>query len=100
VVSGALLFVILGIFNAGRRKTVQVLRAVLLGAVSVYLLYAHAGDAFRVVKKIGGGIESVQQQSEEKGKRAARAVKTWNAVMEQAGPSSPEHAGPETERNE
>jgi hypothetical protein len=100
VVGSAFLFVIPGIFVAGHRKIVQVLRAVLLGAVSVYLLYAHAGDAFRVVKKIGGGIESVQKQSEEKGKRAGWAVKTWNAVMEQAGPSSSEHAGPETERNE
>ena len=100
VVSSAFLFVILGIFDAGHRQKVQVLRAILLAAVSAYLLYAHAGDAVHVVKKIGGGIESVRQQSEEKGKSAARAVKAWSELTGPAGQPPVEGAGPETEHKE
>jgi predicted membrane metal-binding protein len=100
IVGSAVLFTILGIFKARHGKLIQVLRAVLLGAVSVYFLYAHAGDAVRAVKKIGGGIESAQQQSEEKGKKAAKAVKAWNELMGPAEQPPVEGAGPETEHKE
>ena len=56
------------------------MRLIILWGVSVYLLVAHAGDVVHVVNKIGGGIESVQQQSEKKGKKAAEAVKAWTRV--------------------
>jgi hypothetical protein len=100
VVSSAFLFVILGKFDAEHKKAVTVMRLVILWVVSVYFLYAHAGDVIHVVKKLDGGIEAVQKQSEEKGKRATQAVKAWNELMGTAGQSSTEGAGPETEHKE
>jgi hypothetical protein len=97
-VSSVFLFVILGKFEAEHKKAVKVMRLVVLWGVSVYILYAHAGDAVHVVKKLGGGIESVQQQSEEKGKKAAEAVKAWSSLAEQAGQAPAEPA--EAEKKE
>jgi hypothetical protein len=91
-VSSMFLFVILGIFDADHKKAVKVARLAILWGLSVYLLYAHAGDAVRLVRGIGGGIDSARQQSEEKGKKAAQAVKTLNAITEQASQASTEPA--------
>lgn len=100
VVSVVFAFVILGIIDTDQKKAVKVARLVLLWGLSLYLLAAHAGDVINVVARIGGGIESVQKQSEEKGNKAAKAMKSLNALVEQAGQSSPEQAAPEAEKKE
>jgi hypothetical protein len=82
VVSAVFAFIILGILETDHKKAVAIVRIVLLWAVVLYLLIAHAGDAMRMVQTVGGTIEDAKHQSEEKGKKAATAVKSWGASME------------------
>ena len=100
VVSGAFLVGLLGTFDADYKKAVKVGRLIILWGVSVYLLVAHSGDVVRVVKKISGGIESAKQGSEEKGKKAAQAVKDWSRLPGPAEHPPTEGAAPETEHKE
>jgi hypothetical protein len=84
VVSALFAFAILGIIDADHKKAVKIVRMVILWGVSVYLLYNHAGDTVHVFSSIGHRIENVRHQSEEKGKKAAKAIKDMNAIMEQS----------------
>lgn len=88
VVSGGFLLALLGTFDADHKKAVKAVRLTVLWGVTVYLLVAHAGDAVRFVKKISGGIDASRQESEEKGKKAARAVKAWSELT---GPAEQPH---------
>jgi len=88
VVSAAFAFVILGILDSNHKKNVEIARVVILWSVTVYLLYAHAGDAVRMVRSISGAVGTIAHQSAEKGKSAAKAVKTLNALTEQADQAS------------
>jgi len=85
VVSVAFAFLMLGNFQAEHLKAVRAARIIILWAASVYLIYAHAGDLMRVIGSMGDKVDVVQQQSAEKGKKAAKAAKAWNELMEGAG---------------
>lgn len=97
VVSAVFAFIVLGILETDHKKTVAVIRIALVWAVAIYLLIAHAGDAVRMVRTVGGTIEVTKHQSEEKGKKAAKAVKAWGELMEQAA-QTPLADPPETDR--
>jgi hypothetical protein len=83
IVSAVFAFVILGILETDHKKAVAIVRIILLWAVVLYLLIVHAGDAIRMVQSVSGTIEDAKHQSEEKGKKAAAAVKSWGKLMEQ-----------------
>jgi hypothetical protein len=83
IVSAVFAFIILGILETDHKKAVAIVRIILLWALALYLLIAHAGDAIRMVQTAGGTIEDAKHQSEKKGKKAAEAVKSWGALMEQ-----------------
>ncbi len=95
VVSAVFAFIILGILDTDHKKAVTVVRVVLLWGMTVYLLYAHAGDVVHIFSRMDSEIESIQQQSDEKGKKAARAMKSLNTMVEEAGQATadPEGAG-------
>jgi hypothetical protein len=99
VVSAVFTFVILRILDSDHTKAAKIARVVILWGVSVYLLYAHAGDVVHMFRSIGGHVESVQQQSEEKGKKAAAVFKALDKLTEQAG-QSPAPAEPEQEKKD
>jgi hypothetical protein len=82
-VSAVFVFIILGILDTDHKKAVTVIRVTVLWGVALYLIYAHAGDIGRIFSATGDKIESVQNESEEKGKKAARTVKSLNALGEQ-----------------
>ncbi len=100
VVSAVFAFIILGILDTDYRKVVSIVRIVLLWGMTIYLIYAHAGDVFHLFGSMGNQIESVQKQSEEKGKKAAKAVKALNALIEQAEQAAPNSADQETDKKE
>jgi hypothetical protein len=83
VVAGALIAVgVLGLFARDRKKTVAIVRVAVLSGMTVYLLYAHAGYVLNVFTRIGSGVESVKKRSEERGKKAARAIKALKALAD------------------
>jgi hypothetical protein len=96
LVSAVFAFVVLGIIDADHKKIIQIARVVIIWAVSVFLLYSHAGDVIHLFQSIGSNVEDARQTSEEKGKKAAAAMKALNAVLDQAEQSSSEApaAGP------
>ena len=49
------------------------------------LVTVHTGDVVRLFKKTGDKISDAHVQSAEKGKKAAKAVKQMNELIEQAG---------------
>jgi hypothetical protein len=101
VVSAMFTFVILGILDIDHKKAVKIVRVIVLWGVSVYLLFAHAGDVVHVFSSMGNHVESVQRESEEKGKKAAKALKALDTLTEQAGKSSlPDRGGTEPEKKE
>jgi hypothetical protein len=97
IVSAVFVFIILGILETDHKKAVAIVRIILLWAVVLYLLIAHAGDAIRMVQTVGGTIEDAKHHSEEKGKKAATAVKSWGTLMEQ-GSQKPLVEPSETDR--
>jgi hypothetical protein len=98
VVSAVFAFIILGILDTDHKKAVTVVRVTVLWGVALYLIYAHAGDVGRIFIAMGDKIESVQHESEEKGKKAAKALKSLNALVEQA--TSTENGGAGVEKKE
>jgi hypothetical protein len=98
LVSGVFAFIILGILETDHKKAIAVVRVTVLWGVALYLIYAHAGDVSRVFSTMSGHIDSVQQQSEEKGKKAVKAAKSLNAIVEQV--TSTEHEGVAAEKKE
>jgi hypothetical protein len=92
VVSALFAFVILRILDADHKKSIAIIRVAIVWGVFVFLLYAHTGDVITAFNSIGGTIDITRQQAEEKGKKAAKAVKTLDKLIERvenAPPSDP-----------
>jgi len=100
LVSAVFAFIILGILDTDHKKALSVVRVTILWGVSIYLLYAHAGDVTQLFMATGSKIEEAQKNAEEKGKKAAKAVKALNTLVEQAGQSSANPEGADTEKKE
>ncbi len=100
IVSTVFAFIILGILDIDNKKIVTVVRVVLLWGMTVYLIYVHAGDVVGLVGTMGDTMQSVQKRSDDRGKKAARALTNLNALMDKAEQSSPDPADPETEKKE
>lgn len=81
IVSAVFAFMVLGILDTEHKKTVAIARIVIIWCVTVYLLYAHAGDAVRMVRSANGSIENVQNGSAEKGRKTAEVMKKFNEEM-------------------
>jgi hypothetical protein len=79
VVSALFAFVILGILDADHKKAIRIVRVVILWGMSVYLILAHVGDVVSMFRTVKGEVDTVQHDSEEKGKKAAKALKEINA---------------------
>ncbi len=84
VASVAFAFIILGILDIENRKIVTIVRLVLLWGVTVFLIIFHGGDVVSLFSSAGDKIESARQRSEEKGRKAARAAKTLDALLDKA----------------
>jgi hypothetical protein len=78
-VSALFAFVILGILDADHKKAIRIVRVVILWGMSVYLILAHVGDVVNMFRTVKGEVDTVQHDSEEKGKKAAKALKEINA---------------------
>ena len=83
VVTVMFLFTLMRILDHDNKKSVAVARVVLLWVMTVYLLYAHVGDVLRAVGLMGDSVQSVRGASEEKGRKAAAAIKSMQQFMEQ-----------------
>lgn len=66
------------------KKVLSLVRGSLMAVVSLYLVFAHAGDVMTLFGAAGKTVEEVQQQSAEKGRKAAQAVKSLDALFEEA----------------
>jgi hypothetical protein len=88
VISAVFVFIVLGILEPDHKKAVVITRVTIVWAVALYLLIVHAGDAVRVFRTVSGAIDDVKQQSAEKGKNAAKAVKAMDKLVEQVGRTS------------
>ena len=98
VVSALFAFVILGVIDADHKKAIKIVRMVILWGMSVYLILAHAGDVEDIFKTLGGKVDTVQRESEDKGKKAAKSMKEINVFMQHidnAAPQVSEGADPE-----
>jgi hypothetical protein len=82
MVSALFAFVILGILDADHKKAIRIVRVVILWGMSVYLIVAHGGDVVNMFKTFERKVDTVQRESEEKGKKAAKAIKEMKASME------------------
>jgi len=85
--SAVLLFIIVVARQSGLHLDNKILsrfRAGLIALVSLYLVFAHARDVMIIFGFAGRAIEDVQQQSAEKGKKAVEAMKTIDALFEEA----------------
>ena len=88
IVSALFAFTILGILDIDHKKAVKIVRIVVAWGVSVFLIYAHAGDVVHVFTAAGKHIENVQDASEEKGRKASKAIKALDALASQAEKAS------------
>lgn len=68
----------------GRNKALYILRSSLIGISSLFLIVTHAKDMMEVFYMAKQSVDEVQQQSEEKGKKAAQAIKTLDEIRKQA----------------
>jgi hypothetical protein len=84
LISAVFAFIVLKILDADHKKPIAILRVVILWGVSIYLIYAHAGDVVNGFRSLGNGIENTRSQSAEKGKKAATALKTLDKLIENA----------------
>ncbi len=100
IVSAVFAFIILGLLETDHKKRVAIVRIVLVWGMTVYLVYAHAGDVVQLFSAAGNKVESVHRQSGEKGKKAAKAVKSLNALVDQAEQASSESADAERQEKE
>jgi hypothetical protein len=88
IVSAIFAMVILGVIDTDRKRAVTILRITILWGVTVYLVYAHAGDVVRLVRSANGKIEVVERESAEKGKKAGKAIKQLNALLSDSSQTS------------
>ncbi len=66
------------------KKVLSFIRTGLIASVSLYLIVAHIRDVWTVFGLTGKTISEAQQQSAEKGKKAAQTIKQLDALFEQA----------------
>jgi hypothetical protein len=85
IISALFIFVILKIVDDNHKKSVAIVRVIIIWGVSVYLLYAHVSDVITVFQSASSAIEHAQKESEEKGKNAANLVKALDALAQKAG---------------
>jgi hypothetical protein len=83
VVSALFVFVILRMLDTEHKKLVAITRVVILWGISIYIIFAHTVDVVNAFSLIGKKIEGVQQQSEEKGKKASKAIKQLDSLIGQ-----------------
>jgi hypothetical protein len=101
VVSALFAFVILGILDADHKKSVKIARVVILWGMSVYLIYAHAGDVVRLFGSTRNTIDAAHQKAGEKGEKAAKALKEMNALMQNVdNPDSQDAGGANPEKRD
>ncbi len=84
--AGLLIFILLT-KQAGlkeNKKVHAIIRNSLISLVSLYLIIAHVKDVTTIFGMTGKAIDDVRQQSAEKGKRAAQAIKSIDALFEEA----------------
>jgi hypothetical protein len=93
VVSALFAFVILGILDADHKKSIKIVRVVILWGASVYLLVAHSGDVIRMFRSVDSNIEAIQRQSGEKGKKAAKSMKEINALIQHVDNATSQDSG-------
>lgn len=92
VISGAVgfgAFLIFVVINSQpefkeNKKVLSLVRRALMAIVLLYLVVAHAGDVMTIFGAAGRTVEEVQYHSEEKGKKAAQAIKSLDALFEEA----------------
>ncbi|HUJ18330.1 MAG TPA: hypothetical protein VL197_10100 [Nitrospirota bacterium] len=87
VVLGAILvFIVVSRLVSVRddKKVLSIVRGSLIVILSLYLVFAHAEDMVTVFHMTKQAIEEAQHRSEEKGRKAAQAIKTLDAVFEQS----------------
>jgi hypothetical protein len=68
------------------------MRSTLITLVSIYLLYAHARDVAGVFSMASHAVDDVKHHSEQKGKKAAQAIKSFDALFEEAQKAQKEPA--------
>jgi hypothetical protein len=101
VVSALFAFIILGIIDADHKKSIKITRMVILWGISVFLIYNHAMDVVHVFSSMGKSVVDAQHRSEEKGKKAARALKELRNAVEQAeNPNTADPANMDPEKKE
>lgn len=93
VVSVLFAFVILGILDADHKKAVKIARVVIVWCMSVYLIVAHAGDVVHMFRSMGNTVDTAHRNAEEKGKKAAKALKELNALVQDVDKAASEDAG-------
>ena len=84
LVSALFAFVILGIVDADHKKSIKIVRIVILWGVSVFLLYSHAMDVVDFFRSAVKSVTDARQMSEDKGKQAVKVIKELNTLAEQA----------------
>ena len=65
-------------------KLTSKIRNALIVIVSLYLVIAHVKDAITIAGMAGNALDTVQQQSAERGKKAAQVMKKLDALFEKA----------------
>ncbi len=93
VVSALFAFVILGILDADHKKSIKIVRVVILWGMSLYLIVAHVGDVVNLFRTLKSEVDTVQRDSEEKGKKAAKAIKEINAVIQNVDNTASQDTG-------
>jgi hypothetical protein len=93
VVSALFAFVILGILDADHKKAIRIVRVVIVWGMSVYLIVAHGGDVINMFRTLKGNVDTVQRESEEKGKKAATAMKELNAIIQHVDDAASQDPG-------
>jgi hypothetical protein len=66
------------------KKVLSLIRASLIGIMSLYLIVAHVNDMMTIFGAAGRVVEDVQNQSAEKGKKAVQAIKSLDSLFEEA----------------
>ena len=101
VVSALFAFVILGVIDADHKKSIKIVRIVILWGVSVFLLYSHAMDVVNLFRTMGKSVSDSQQRAEEKGKKAVKAMKELGTLLERAeNPNSADPSKTDTEQKD
>ncbi len=64
------------------KKLTSTVRNSLIGIIFLYLLTAHVKDVITIFGMAGNALDNVQQQSEEKGRKTAQAIKKLDGLFD------------------